>query len=178
MILAIDWFELVPRYCGAAIASTAWAEPLIAAANLAFLVTSVVCARDLRRQQSGPLTAAFWLLLAEVLLIGAASLLFHTVQSRWSRALDLMAIGLFMLTYMLVAVRGLLGFSARTTAAAVALFVTACVGATLLRCGGERCLSGTLSYLPALLALAAVGISLRQRSKSASNGVLEAAGLL
>ena len=51
-----------------------------------------------------------WLLIAEVVLTGAASLLFHTVQSRWSRALDMIAIGLFMLTYMHVAVRRLLGF--------------------------------------------------------------------
>ena len=58
MIPAIDWLEIVPRYCGAAIAATPWAEPLIAAANLAFLVTAVLCADDLRKHQNGPNTTA------------------------------------------------------------------------------------------------------------------------
>jgi hypothetical protein len=178
MIPTLGLFEIVPRYCSNAIAATAWAEPLIAASNLAFLLTAVACANDLRQQQRGPLRAAFWLLIAEVVLIGAASLLFHTFQTRWSRALDMLAIGLFMLTYMLVAVRGLLGFPARSAVAAVAMFVAACIGASLLRCNGERCLSGTLSYAPALIALTAVGFSLRKRSKTTGNDVLSAAALL
>jgi hypothetical protein len=172
------WFEVVPRYCESALAAQGWAEPAIAGANLAFLLTAVLCARDLRLLPFGRVTAALWLLLAETVLIGTSSLLFHVFQTRWSRALDLFAIALFMLTFAAVALRGLVGFSVRATATAMSLFIAACIGAVMVRCGTERCLSGTLSYVPALVAMTAIGCKLGQRSKPAGSGVLTAAGLL
>jgi hypothetical protein len=51
MIPTLGLFEIVPRCCGKAIAATAWTEPLIAASNLAFLLTAVACATELRRRQ-------------------------------------------------------------------------------------------------------------------------------
>jgi hypothetical protein len=169
--------EIVPRYCATALAASSWAEPLIALANLAFVSTAILCARDLHRQRyPGIATALLRLLILEITGIGAASLLFHVMQTRWSRSIDLAAIALFMVTFAGLASLAL-GQTVRSTGGWLALFAAACIAASTMHCGTGRCLSGTLSYTPALAGMIVIGWRLGARYSAARSLMLPAAAV-
>lgn len=189
----MTWNEQVFRYCERAQDGAFWAEPLNALSNAGFLVVAGMGAWRLWRQQrptpvcerpgDDPMCTV---LVALVASIGIGSFLFHTFASRWARLADVVPIGLFMLVYLVVALRIFLRVDWGRIAVAVGLFLAASATAAAITCptrlvglttyAREPCLNGTMSYAPALATLLLVGALLHTRHP-AGMSLLVAAGL-
>lgn len=187
----MHWSEQIFRYCERGHAAGLMAEPLNAVSNLAFLAVACVAAR--RLGASGPAVAASglavdatrtvtWAMVLLVALIGLGSFLFHVLATRWAQLADVIPIGVFMLVYLVFALRVLLGLRWPGAALGLGAFVLALAMAMRLCPPAEdvlspACLNGTAVYAPALLAMAAIGIVLRLREHRAAGAVLAAATL-
>jgi hypothetical protein len=168
-----------------------WAEPLNAVTNAAFLLAALAgIATIVRRPIPRPsLWSLFFIL--NVAAIGIGSFLFHTIPNSHTVQADTGPIGVFMLTYLVFAMRRFAGASSFLTAAAVAGFVGSMVAAFNIRCwdgrigflldavppgASARCLNGSLGYAPALIVLAAMAAWLQVRRHPAAQ-LLRAAAL-
>lgn len=129
-----------------------WSEPLNALTNLAFLVAAVFIVRAWR--VAGPLPGDARLFALLVALIGVGSFLFHTFATVWAGWLD----QIFILAFIYVFLARFLGRVAGWRWPGVALglagywLLSQAVTWPFLR----GALNGSYSYLPALLALAAL----------------------
>lgn len=188
----MNWGDQVFRYCERAQDASFWAEPFNAASNVGFLVVAALGARRLVQIEAGASpdrgqrTLMQACLVALVALIGVGSFLFHTFATRWARLADVAPIGLFMVVYLVFALRSFLEWSWGHVALAMALFigvneVTAAITCPTRLVGvtqyvREPCLNGTMSYAPALATLLLVG-ALVHRRHPAGRRLLIAAGL-
>lgn len=151
-----------------------WAEPLNAASNVAFLIAAAMAYADLRARDArhGPATgrgAVIGLILL-MMLIGTGSFLFHTLATKWALLADVIPIGLFVFTYLLLAARWFLGLK---PLAATALALAVAVGSQLL----PPWFNGSFGYAPALAAMLVVGAVLHRRGHPAAPWILAAAGV-
>ena len=130
-----------------------WAEPLNAVSNLAFFGFAWQLWREGRGGE--PRIAARLRLLAGLIaLVGAASLTFHTLATRWANLLDVGFIGIFNVAYLVIFLREIAQWPRAGALAAAAGFVLLDrAGAMLLPAG---LLNGSGFYLPALATLAAL----------------------
>jgi hypothetical protein len=168
----------ISDYCERGNDPSFWAEPLNAATNggfiLAALAGAVMIARRSAREPS--LWHAFFVL--NFIAIGAGSFLFHTVPSVDTVKADTGPIAIFMLTYLIYAMRRLAGASWFLTAAAVVAFIGLMVMAFNIQCwdgrvgfllanvpagARARCLNGSLGYAPAMIAIALMAVWLGLR---------------
>lgn len=183
------WSEQVFRYCERAQDPSFWAEPLNAVSNVAFLAAAgVVLWRLVRPSERGGAEhrALVAVLAVLVAAIGVGSFLFHTFATRWARTADVAPIGLFMVAYLVLALRAWLGWSWTAVAAALLAFLVANGVTAVLACPRrlvgivayvrEPCLNETASYLPALATLALVA-TLVARRHPAGGYMLAAAGI-
>lgn len=158
------WREQIFIYCERGQDPAFWAEPLNAVTNGAFIIASVLAARELLRQPEGRGRAAESLLVALVLVIGTGSFLFHTYATRWAQLADTAPIALFMLAYLAYVLRRFIGLNWAFVALGLMLFYLSLRYAGQIDCrpallpvtaaSGARCLNGSLGYVPALLTLA------------------------
>jgi len=152
------WWTKVDAYCERT-GPEFWSEPLNALSNLAFLVAAAAAWRLLQQAPRRDPAAAG--LVALVALIGVGSFVFHTVATRWAAVADVAPIALFILLYLVAALRRVLGLGAAAAAAvAVAFQLGAMAVPALWRtmlAGAPDPLNGSVAYLPALLALVVVG---------------------
>lgn len=183
-----NWSDKIYRYCERGVDAAFWAEPFNALSNAAFLLVAAAAAVHLsrRRRHAGrpDHRLAEWALVGFVFVIGIGSFLFHTTATRWASVADTAPIGLFMLGYFGYALRRLLGLGWAPTLFGVAGFVLAlryageipCVPGLLpiTRAGGHPCFNGSLGYVPALVALIAVGSALMLKGHAAASWVLAA----
>ncbi len=149
-----------------------WAEPLNAVTNAGFIVAALagiaMIARRPRHERS--LWHSFFVL--DFIAIGIGSFLFHTMPSVGTEAADTGPIGIFMLTYLVYALRRFAGTSWFLTAAAIAAFIGAMAIAFNVQCwdgrvgfllenvpvgARARCLNGSLGYGPAFAAMGLIG---------------------
>ena len=168
----MSWNAKLFNYCERGLDPGFWAEPLNAITNLAFALVAIAMMRRLYAVQAGErpwnrtgLTLRL-LLIALVALISVGSFGFHTLATRWARMGDVVPIGLFMIAYLVFALRHFV--RAGAGAIAVALGVFAAVGflaGRLTGADGMPVFNGTVAYVPALLALLAVGVALAQRDE-------------
>ena len=184
----MSWGEQVFRYCERAQDASFWAEPFNAASNVGFLVVAALGARRLieREHAERPSAVVPAFLVVLVAAIGIGSFLFHTFATRWARLADVVPIGLFMVVYLVFALRSFLEWSWGRVALAMALFlgineVTAAITCPNRLVGvtqyvRDPCLNGTMSYAPALATLLLVG-ALVHRRHPAGRRLLIAAGL-
>ena len=119
------WSDQVFRYCERAQDPSFWAEPLNAVSNVAFLAVAGVVLGKLARPSRGsavghPVLVA--LLAVLVAAIGVGSFLFHTFATRWARTADVAPIGVFMVAYLVLALRAFLGWSWPAVVLGVAVF--------------------------------------------------------
>lgn len=162
---AAGWTDQVFAYCERGSDPGFWAEPLNAASNSAFILVAMLALDRWRRTAFRQGGGAELILVLLAFCIGIGSFLFHTLATRWARAADTIPIGIFMIGYLGYALRNYLALDGRSIAIALAAFLLAAAGAGSLRCGDGPCFNGSLAYLPALAALAAVGTLALRRER-------------
>jgi hypothetical protein len=137
---------------------------------------------DLRSKEYQRGTKAILVLIGLLMAVGVGSFLFHTFATLWSRVADITPISLFITAYMVIALRWFFGLNMLGALAISGIVVGVTV--SMFECGGllpdklciilNTSLSGSLAYVPALIALAVVGIILHWRKHRATDWVLSA----
>lgn len=168
--------QILDGYCERAQNPEFWAEPWNAITNAAFIIAALICFLIARRQDrlDGPV---LWLT-SFTAIIGIGSFLFHTYAQVWAALLDTTPIMLFILSYFTIAMRCFAGFGwgrsiALTIGFLVAMIAVSWVLNTLLR----DIVGGSISYVPAMLALVAVGLWLRGRGHPAGVWLISVAAV-
>lgn len=169
----MDWHRHIDGYCER-LTPDFWAEPWNAVTNGAFIIAALIClALAVRRGRlDGPV---LWLA-GLTAAIGVGSFLFHTYATAWSAVADVAPIGLFILTFFTISMRCFAGYGwgkavLLTLGYVLALVAVSWVVNTLLR----DLIGGSVSYVPALLALLVVGAWLRLRGHPAGLWLIGAA---
>ena len=148
-----------------------WAEPLNAVTNAAFLVAALIAFLVARKQ--GRLDGPVIWLIGLMAVVGTGSFLFHTFATVWAAIADTGPIMLFILSYFTIAMRCFGGYGwgrslLLTLGFIVVLVALSWVLNTLLR----DLIGGSVSYVPALLAIWAVGFWLSTRGHAAGPWLL------
>jgi hypothetical protein len=174
---AVTIFQYCERGAGAAF----WAEPLNAVTNGAFLLAALAGAAMIAKRPPHQRSPWHIFFVLNFIAIGIGSFLFHTMPGAGTELADIGPIGLFMLTYLVYALRRFAGATPIFTVAAVAVFIGAMVMAFNMKCwNGEmgldlevpagaraQCMNGSLGYGPALAAMVLIGgwlVLLRHRA--------------
>ncbi len=170
----MDWSAQLFHYCERGTDPSFWAEPFNAVSNAAFIVAASVAALQFRahRLANGPSNgdSAVQSLIALVFAIGVGSFLFHAYATRWASVADTAPIGIFMLAYIVFALRRFLALPWLWIALALATFLLSMRIAGAVTCGpellpitsaaGRSCMNGSLGYAPAFLALLILAMGL------------------
>ncbi len=173
-------------YCERGRDPSFWAEPLNAITNGGFILAAVagIALLASRRKEDRLLWHYFFIL--NFIAIGIGSFLFHTLATPWSAAADTTPIGIFMLTYLIFAMRRFVGLPWFFTLATLALFIAAANISMQIQCWQGRfgflddvppgaraqCLNGSLGYFPALFAMWITGGVLALRRHPAAPLIL------
>lgn len=174
-------------YCERGLDPAFFAEPINAFSNGAFILAGLAALSPPIR----PTPAAGWLMprvfAALVIGIGIGSFLFHTFATPWAAIADVAPIGVFMLGYFAFALRALLSLSGPATLLLTLAFAISLPITRFIRCDaeglllaldtGQRCLNGSMGYLPALFAVLTIGAVLWSRRHPARRAVLAAGGI-
>lgn len=167
----MDWFfESIDGYCER-LGPDLWAEPVNAITNLAFIVMGVFMWRRTRGLSEGRALSII------LVIIGVASMLFHTIAQGWTAALDSLPIMAFALTYIYLANRDFWQFSALMSALGTALYIPYTMLLTPVF-GAVPGFSISAFYWPLPLLIAAYGLLLLRRSKRLGRGLLTGAAIL
>ena len=127
-------------------------EPANVLSNAAFFVAAWLLARDARRLRAWRPHIA--LLVALIVLVGIGSTVFHMVATTWAQWLDLGPILAFQLAFLgIYALRVL-----RWTPLPSALLVAAFLAAALYARQFPEPFNGSITYVPAILAIFALGL--------------------
>jgi hypothetical protein len=174
----MDWNRAIDAYCERTEPSF-WAEPVNALTNAAFLVAAVAGWRLWRAR--GGTDRPVLVLVGLVGLIGVGSFLFHTFATRWAALADVVPIQLFILSYLVLALRRFLCIRPAWALLAAGGFLLASMGfvRAVAAAFGPGALNGSYAYLPAFAALVLVGLAARRRAGGAQAGaaLLLAAGV-
>jgi hypothetical protein len=155
-----SWFFPIDSYCER-IDIGFWAEPLNALTNAAFIVAAAHAFLMWRRSGAKD-WAALWLVFVAA-IVGIGSFLFHTFANRWSLLADVLPIAVFIYSYFLLSMRRYLGLRLVAAIAGTALFAAFSMSFTRLWFSlfPGVTLNGSVSYIPAALALSVVGVACR-----------------
>ncbi len=136
-----------------------WAEPANAITNV-FLFLAGVYGLLLLKDLSHPTQKKWMMILSgNAMLIGIGSFLFHTLANRWSMLADVVPISIFMLLFLVWALRFLLNLPRSGIATAVVGFIA--IGWALKKLLPVDFMNGSATYLHALAALMIVGHLIR-----------------
>jgi hypothetical protein len=158
-------------YCERGLDPAFWAEPLNAVTNAGFIFAALAGTAMLAKRPGREISAWHIFFVSNLIAIGIGSFLFHTVPNTLTVKADTGPIGIFMLSYLVFAMRRFAGASRLGTAGAVAAFIGAMAMAFRLRCWDGRvgfsldipegaravCANGSLGYGPALAAMLIIG---------------------
>lgn len=170
---AADWSAQINAYCERTDFSF-WAEPVNALTNAAFLLAAVVAVVAARR--AGRLDGGMALLIALTTAIGVGSFLFHTFATRWAAVADTVPILLFIVAYLVLAMRRFFGLGWRGGIAIGVLFVL--ISRPFARAAQQavgNTIGNGVGYLPALAALFIVAAALWRRRHPAARAMAGAA---
>ncbi|TVQ33538.1 MAG: hypothetical protein EA356_12030 [Geminicoccaceae bacterium] len=173
--MAEGWHRHIDAYCERTDPSF-WSEPLNAVTNASFLIAFYVAYRAWRRDEDKDW--AVLVLLVLMVAIGIGSFLFHTFATFWAMLADVIPITLFIIFYLVMALRRFFG---------CAWWQALLIGAIFLRLSGvvasdidalvPVALYGSQGYVPALAALLICGFWLRGLGRPAGNALLVGAGI-
>lgn len=139
-------------------------EPWNALTNAAFLIAAWLGWRAFTRAGKTPSARV---LVGLCGLIGLGSFAWHATAAPWAQWADVLPILGFVLVYLYVALRGLLGVTPPLAGAACA----ALVGAAILAMGlFEEALNGSIAYLPVWASLFVLSVLLHLRRSGAWRG--------
>jgi hypothetical protein len=147
-----------------------FAEPLNALTNIAFLIAAFAAWRFARRHGATPVVR---ILIATTAAIGVGSFLFHTIATAWAVLADIIPIFVFMLVYLWHALRRYLGWS--SAGALIGLLVYIAASAALPAIVPRSLAAGGAGYLPALIAMAAIGLATLGTESATGRRLLAAA---
>jgi Ceramidase len=170
-----SWFAPIDSYCerpGIGL----WAEPLNALTNGAFIAAALY-AFVLWRRAGGRDWPALWLI-AVTASVGIGSFLFHTFANRWSLLADVLPIAVFIYSYFLLSMRRYLRLGLIPAVATTVLFAIFNVSFSRLWLWilPGMTLNGSVSYIPAALALVGVGtLCLMMNVRQAGRALFSAA---
>jgi len=169
------WSTPIDLYCERLVPSF-WAEPVNALTNVAFFVAAWAAFRLWRRNGNGD--RAILALILVVVAVGLGSFAFYTLATRGAMLLDVGPIGVFIFSYVLLALRRFLALSWPLALGLFAGFIALTLG---LAVGVPRpILDGSAGYFPALAMLFAIGWPRRDRVQGRAllvAGVLFAASI-
>jgi len=181
----MDLWERVFLYCERGTNEAVLAEPFNAASNLAFFIAAGAALLLLLRRPRGERSADHALLIALVFLIGLGSLSFHLFADKGTLLADVIPIDVFMLVYLGFALNRFLRVPPGWTTLLLIGFTGVLALTMQLKCwsggigfpgpditGAGECLNGSLIYIPALIAMAAIGGLLYERRHPAAGYVL------
>lgn len=181
------WSEQIFRYCERGADPAFWAEPWNAVTNLAFVAAAMAAAVVLRRSFSHSARWTEAILVAVVFAIGFGSFLFHTFATRLASLADIIPISVFMIGYLAFALRRFAGWSRAKVLAALVVFAACLWWSGTIACRPDfmpvsnalnlPCLNGTAGYIPALVALFAVGTMLHVGGHTAGQSLVLAGGI-
>jgi len=151
-----------------------WAEPLNALSNLAFFYGAWRLWRHAGAGSGAVARSQRWL--AVLLgLVGAGSLVFHTVATVWGGILDVLFIGIFNVAYLMIFLRTIAGWPlAGAIAGGVAFVVLDRIAGAVLPASA---FNGSLLYAPALLVLVTITAYAAVRAPVAGRAMAGAAAV-
>ena len=176
-------------YCERGLSAAFWAEPLNALTNGGFLLAALAGAAMIAKRPPGERSLWQIFFVLNFIAIGVGSFLFHTVPNVNTALADTGPIGVFMLTYLIFALRRLAGASWLVTALAIAAFIAFMVMAFKMQCWDGRmgmwidvppgaqakCFNGSLGYGPAVVAMWLIAGRLALRGHPAAPFIFAAA---
>ena len=172
----MEWSRRIYGYCERGLSDGLWAEPFNAVTNGSFIIAGFVALIfALRaRRLDGPV---IWLI-ALCFIVGTGSFLFHTYAMVWAAIMDSVPIMIFILSYFVISMNRFAGLSWGRSAALTAGFLLAMIAASwVLNMLLREVIGGSVSYVPAMLALFCVGAWLRQGRHPAGKWLI-AVGLI
>ena len=161
----MDWSRQIDGYCER-MGPEFWAEPWNAVTNAAFIVAALIGLIEALRKGrlDGPV---IWLVVLTA-IIGIGSFLFHTYATVWAAIMDTTPIMLFILSYFTISMRCYGGNGWGKSLALTLGFIVVLVAASyVLNVLLRDVIGGSVSYIPAFLALMGVGFWLRARNNPA-----------
>ena len=173
-----SWFGDLNRpidiYCERT--SAAWdAEPLNAISNVAFFIAAWAAWHLRRRRPDTAFRAPIQALCAIVAVVGAGSLTFHTVATRWAEWADVIPILVFMMVYCWLILTAFFRWPVWIKVLCCLAFFAATF--FLESDAFEKFLWGGAMYLPTLAFFAAAGIGIWRSDAGAGRAFFAAAGL-
>jgi hypothetical protein len=171
----MDWFEPIDQYCERTTGSL-WGEPLNFVSNIGFIIAGILVLKALRRahirnQKSGP-----WLLTFFLFLIGIGSALFHSFANVWSMWADVIPIAIFVITYLWLFLREIVGASAVASLLALTFFTILSALAAWL--SNPATANGSEAYFGTLIALFGISCYYAGRRQSSNQRRLLVATLI
>lgn len=136
-------------------------EPFNTLTNLAFLLAAWLAFALWRKARKPAREPLF--LIATVAAIGIGSFAFHAAPSRTTLLMDVVPIQIFILGYLLVVLRRVVGLSLILAVACVVGFVVASQVAIMT--AGASALGGGIGYVPALVLLIALGLAFQMSNQ-------------
>ena len=147
------------------------AEPLNAFSNASFLIAA--WAAWILAKRTGKLTLEIRLLIALGFLVGIGSILWHTYPTNTTLILDIVPIVIFIMWFIWLYTRKVIGLRPLNAAAAVILFLAAIYFAAPY----AQLLHGAPVYTPGLLVVLVLGIYHAVKQKTARFLLLSTAGV-
>ena len=152
----MNWSEAIDLYCERTGAGL-WSEPVNALTNLACVLAAALLLRRMDTRTPADVRALAWLLA----LIGAGSLVFHTVAQRWASVLDIAFIAIFVVVFIQRALVRLHGLRSGTAmVATVGVIILSAAIAVTVRIPA---LNGSELYLGPWLALIVLAVTCPHR---------------
>lgn len=162
--------DYIDIYCER-IAPGVWAEPLNVVSNVSFLIAAWAIWRLAQRQRKT--TIGILILITFAISIGVGSTLFHMFATGWANLLDVIPILLFQLCFLWLYSRQVIRMNYGYSGTLVVGFFFA----SHLSQQFTSILNGSLSYAPAFLILAGLGIYHYQQQKREPLVLLAASGI-
>ncbi len=147
------------------------AEPLNAVSNVSFLLAAL--AAWVLAERTGTLSAVVRVLIALAASVGIGSILWHTYPTSLTLLLDIIPILIFLICYIWLYTRNVIGMRSLFAVASVAAFLLA----TFLAFPYSHVLHGALVYTPGLMVALVLGVFHARERRVARSTLLAAAGV-
>jgi hypothetical protein len=148
-----------------------FAEPLNAVSNVSFLLAAL--AAWIMAQRTGTLSAGVQVLIALGASVGIGSILWHTYPTMLTLILDIVPILIFIVWFIWLYTRNVIGMRSLFAVAAVAAFLLA----TFLAFPFSGVLHGAIVYSPGLVVTLVLGVFHARARRAARFTLLAAAGV-